>query len=238
MAQVKLSILVPTVVGREAEYLLLAKSIVGGLFFTPHFKENVVLGEAELTIEKIRWIFCGDATYDELKTDNLSSKFPTVEFISIKDDKQIPIGQKRELLYGQASGEYSLQVDDDDSLAPDAIEKILAAIDATNPDCVTFRERCDMNGKIQTCNHSLKYDKWGDNWDGFDFVRTPFYKDVIKTEIARSVPFPYIRYNEDEQWSMALKPHLSTESHIDEELYYYSYYPKESHEERYGLNKS
>jgi hypothetical protein len=54
------------------------------------------------------------------------------------------------------------------------------------PDCITFQEHCEMNGKYFTSNHSLKYYDWADNCDGFDFVRTVFYKDVIKTEIAKS----------------------------------------------------
>ena len=64
----------------------------------------------------------------------------------------------------------------------------------------------------------------------------PFYKDVIRTDIAQSVPIPHIRYNEDEQQSMALKPFLTDEIHIDEELYYYIYEPKDTHEERYGFD--
>jgi hypothetical protein len=59
---------------------------------------------------------------------------------------------------------------------------------------------------------------------------------VIKTEIARSVPFPPIRWNEDEQWAAALKPHLKTEIHIDEELYYYIHNSQpEEFNSRYGI---
>ena len=95
-----------------------------------------------------------------------------------------------------------------------------------------------MNGVYKSSNHSIKYDKWQDNFDGYDYVRCPFYKDVIRTDIAKSVPFPHIRYNEDEQWSMAVKPLLTDELHIDEELYHYIYNPTETHEERYGFNRS
>lgn len=158
-----------------------------------------------------------------------------VEVCFLSDNKEMTLGEKREKLYQAAQGEYSIQVDSDDLLDENAIEKILEAID-NKPDCITFREKCMMNGVYQSSNHSLKYDKWQDNFDGFDYVRTPFYKDVIKTEIARSVPFPHIRYNEDEQFSYALKPHLKTEIHIDEELYYYIYNSQpEQHNERYGI---
>lgn len=162
-----------------------------------------------------------------------------VEVLSLSDNKEMTIGEKRELLYKKASGLYSWQIDDDDSIADDAISLILQAI-KENPgvDCVTFRENCIMNGEYKSSNHSLKYDDWADNVDGYDFVRTPFYKDVIKTEIAKSVTFEKIRYGEDHAWARALKPHLKTEYHIDKELYYYIYAPKDTHEERYGFNRN
>lgn len=194
MSKPILSILIPTIIGREEECARLIEKIM----VNTH-------SSVEVTIEK--------------------------------DNKEITIGEKREKLYKQSNGLFSWQLDDDDDISDDAIELILKAI-KENPDvdCVTFEERCQMNGAYKSSNHSLKYEKWQDNFDGFDYVRCPFYKDVIRTDIAKSVPFPFIRYNEDEQWSMALRPHLKTEYHIDKELYYYIYEPKETHEERYGLN--
>lgn len=160
-----------------------------------------------------------------------------IEVLVFEDAKVMTIGEKREWLYKYAKGTHSIQVDSDDLLAPNAIQLILEAI-RSNPEisCITFRERCMINGVYKSSNHSICYPQWMDNSDGFDYVRCPFYKDVIRTDIAKSVPIPHIRYNEDEQQSMALKPFLVDEIHIEQELYYYNYEPKESHEERYGLN--
>ena len=160
----------------------------------------------------------------------------SVQVIVFTDDKTLTIGEKRELMYGMAQGQYSWQIDSDDSIAPNAIELILEAI-RSNPEipCITFREKCMINGEYKSSNHSILYSQWMDNQDGYSYVRCPFYKDVIRTDIAKSVPFPHIRYNEDEQWSMAIKPFLNDEIHIEEEIYYYNYEPKESHEERYGI---
>lgn len=160
-----------------------------------------------------------------------------VEEISDHRGKEMTIGEKREMMYGYANGLYSWQIDDDDDIADNAIELILEAI-KSNPEipCITFREKCMMNGVYKSSNHSIKYDKWQDGFDGYNYVRCPFYKDVIRTDIAKLVPFPYIRYNEDEQWSMALLPHLHSEIHIDEELYFYIY-NETNHVERYGLDK-
>ena len=194
MTQPLLSILIPTVVGREKEYNHLY----------------------EILINQYRGV--------------------EVEMGVLKDNKEITIGEKRERLYQMANGLYSWQIDDDDDIAPNAIQLILEAI-KSNPEipCITFRERCMINGEYKSSNHSIRYSQWMDNQDGYNYVRCPFYKDVIRTDIAKSVPFPHIRYNEDEQWSMAIKPLLTDEIHIEEELYYYFYEPKESHNERYGI---
>lgn len=211
MSKPILSILIPTVVGREETL---------DKFMVKHFGDNLsefMYGD---------YVITGDE----------------IEVIILKDAKGITIGEKRGQLYQKANGLYAWQIDDDDDIAPRAIELILKAI-KENPDvdCVTFEERCQMNGQLYCANHSLRYDDWeGDGSrllsDGFHFHRTPFYKNVVRTDIAKSVPFPFIRYNEDEQWSMALRAHLKTEYHIDKELYYYIYEPKETHEERYGFD--
>lgn len=161
-----------------------------------------------------------------------------IEILVFEDSKTMTIGEKRELLYKHAKGTHSIQVDSDDLLAPNAIQLILEAI-KSNPEipCITFRESCMMNGLYKSSNHSIRYFQWMDNQDGYDYVRCPFYKDVIRTDIAKSVPFEHIRYNEDERWSMAIKPFLTDEIHIEEELYYYFYEPKESHNERYGITE-
>lgn len=215
MTQPLLSILIPTVVGREDE-----------------------CHELELTIDKQaynRKVDVFDKWGDVIRREWDLLTF--VETIIYKDDKKISIGEKRERLYSLANGTYSFMIDDDDSIAPNAIELILNAI-KNNPEipCITFREKCMMNGIYKSSNHSIRYSQWMDNQDGFDYVRSPFYKDVIRTDIARSVPFPHIRYNEDEQWSKALKPFLTDEIHIDEELYHYIY-NETNHNERYGLDR-
>lgn len=206
-----LSILIPTVVGREEQLQKIGGTIL---------KQIKHIG---------LWRQFEDIRFMSLTADG-------VELIVCKDNKEMTIGEKREMLYNVANGLYSVQWDDDDDMADNAIELILNAI-RSNPEvsCITFREKCTMNGEYKSSNHSLKYSQWMDNQDGYSFVRSPFYKDVIRTDIAKSVPFPKIRYNEDEQWSMALYPHLKDEIHIEEELYYYIYEPKDSHEERYGF---
>lgn len=161
-----------------------------------------------------------------------------IEVLVFEDAKIMTIGEKRELLYKHAKGTHSIQVDSDDLLSDNAIELILKAIKSNSDvDCITFEEHIDIDGKIQRSNHSLKYADWANNKDGYDYVRTPFFKSVIKTGIAKSIPIPHIRFGEDHQWAQALKPHLKTEIHIPEQLYRYIHISS-PHNERYGLDRS
>lgn len=194
---------------------------------------------------KLISLILNDKTIDlqtSSKIDNISSikywgEKSEIEILVFIDNKEMTIGEKRELLYKHAKGTYSIQVDSDDLLSPNAIELMLEAI-KSNPEmpCITFKERCLMDGILRTSNHSIIYDKWQDNYDGYDYVRTPFYKDVIRTDIAKSVPFERIRWNEDERWSYAIKHLLTDEIHIEEELYYYTTNSTSPHE-RYGYDK-
>jgi hypothetical protein len=195
-----LSILIPTVYGRESELNKLLDRIKLCNSLVPHDTDIQVIVE--------------------------------------RDNKEMSIGEKRELLYRRASGLFSWQIDDDDSISEDALAEIFKAIEQ-EPDCITFEESVTIDGKYSRSNFSLKYKEWkGDGntllEDGFQYQRSPFYKCVIKTEIARNVPFPKIRYNEDEQWSILLMPYISSEVHIDKQLYIYSY-ESTPFNERYGI---
>lgn len=175
-----------------------------------------------------------EIAYPNINKDGL------VEEITDFAGKEVPIGEKREWLYKYARGLYSWQIDDDDDISDDAIKQILEAI-SQNPDCITFQEHININGVIEKSNHSLEYGDWeGEGgkelWDGFHYHRTPFMKSVIKTEIARSVPIPHIRFGEDHQWAQALKPHLKSEIHIPQDIYFYQHISTPFNE-RYGFDK-
>jgi hypothetical protein len=159
-----------------------------------------------------------------------------IEIYIVEDEKELTLGQKRELMYRElAAGKYAVQWDSDDDIHSDFFKDVMAAI-KEKPDCVTYEEYCWMNGREARSNHSLNYTHWQDNFDGYDYTRTPFYKDVIKLSIAKAISFPHIRFNEDEQWAAKLLPHLRTEIHISKQLYRYIYNSQaEEHNNRYGI---
>lgn len=198
MKQPLLSILIPTVVGREEQFEKLKNKL--------HIQ---TIG----TGCEIQWI-C--------------------------DNKEMTIGEKREKLYQQSNGLFSWQIDDDDEIAPNAIQLILEAI-KSNPDVdvISFEEYCNMDGKEYKSNHWGGYSGWeGDGHiefpDGFHFHRTPFFKSVIRTELTRSVPIQKIRFGEDHAFANDLHPLIKNEIHISEPLYRYIHISSD-HNTRYGI---
>ena len=218
MKQPLLSILIPTVTGRYEPFGELISTILKQLDTSSTM--TTVLNKPPCTLIE----------FNHGKSD-------IVEIIFALDEKQMTIGEKREELYKYANGLFSWQIDDDDDIADNAIELILETI-KSNPEipCITFKEKCLINGEYKSSNHSIKYDKWHDNFDGYSYVRCPFYKDVIRTDLAKSIPFEKIRWNEDERWSYAIKHLLTDEIHIEEELYHYIY-NETNPTERYGFDK-
>lgn len=158
-----------------------------------------------------------------------------VEILHIRDNKEITVGEKRNKLYRMARGAYSWQIDDDDWLHPEALPYIVDEIKNEDIDCVGFKELCIFDGKrVESSNFSIKYPGWLDNYDGFNHVRTPFFKTPIKTRICLQCPIPPIRFGEDHEFAKAIYPLLRTENYIDEFIYHYRH-NSTPHNERYGI---
>lgn len=171
--------------------------------------------------------------------DSLNAQIGSYADIAVQiacDNKELSIGSKRQQLIDNCEAKYCVQIDDDDAVTYNYISTILNAI-KSNPDCITYLESVDGN-KI-AC-HSNVFDKWANNLCGYQFVRTPFYKDVIRTEVVKAIGFNDLRYGEDHDFSIRLKQSglIKTEVHINEVMYHYNspgnMTPKQ-HKERYGI---
>lgn len=157
-----------------------------------------------------------------------------VEIKFLCDNKEMTIGEKRNKLYRMANGDYSWQIDDDDTVHFEAVSYIVDEL-KKRPDCVGFKELCIFDGKrVESSNFSLKYGGWADNVDGFNHVRTPFFKTPIKTSICLQCPIPHIRFGEDHEFSKMIKPLIRNEAYIDEFIYIYRY-NSTPHNQRYGI---
>lgn len=151
-----------------------------------------------------------------------------------QDNKEMSVGKKRDLLYRRARGEYSWMIDDDDWVHYNALPLIIDRLDG-KVDCVTFKELCIFDGKrVESSNFSLQYGGWADNEDGFNHVRTPFFKTPIKTSLCTLVGVNDQRFGEDHDFAQRIQPYLKTEAYIDEFVYIYRH-NSSPHNERYGI---
>lgn len=161
-----------------------------------------------------------------------------VDILSYCDNKEISIGEKRNILYQEAKGEYCLMVDDDDVLVPDFLPVVFKYL-KDRPDCVTYLEKVIENGIVRMCCHSNRFKDWGSHVEGYHYVRTPYFKDIIRTDICKAIPVPDVRYGEDHLWSIALKKSglIKTEAFIDRVMYIYTTnnLTAKQHADRYGI---
>lgn len=156
-----------------------------------------------------------------------------IEIVTICDNKEISIGTKRKKMYELAKGLYTWQIDDDDSITETSIDLIMEVI-SNGSDCITFKELCIFEDRIEHSSFSLQWKAWADNVGGFDHVRTPFCKTPIKTEICLKAGVKDMRYGEDHQFAKDVYKYLKTESYIDEFVYIYRY-KFEPHEQKFGI---
>jgi hypothetical protein len=107
----------------------------------------------------------------------------------------------------------------------------------------TTRATRRLTTGFSVAKHHIKFEDWYANpaGDRYQFSRTPFYKDVIRTSIAKQVGFDTsMRYGEDHDFSRRLKQSglILKHVHINEDMYYY-YAPKmmsiSENNKRYGI---
>lgn len=161
-----------------------------------------------------------------------------IEIITLKDNKEMSIGAKRQKMYEMCTGEYAFQLDDDDGIPNDYIPTALNLL-RVNPDCIGYLESIDDKGKKHVACHSNRYNDWANNKDGYYCVRTIFYKDIIRTSIARYIGIKDMRYGEDHDFARRLKASglLKMEVFIEKLMYFYTvqHLTPRQHKDRYGI---
>lgn len=161
-------------------------------------------------------------TLEQLKTE-LANQIGkrNVEVLSLSDNRQMSIGQKRNMLLTQSTGEYVAFVDDDDMVSPDYIEKVLNAL-TKNPDCSSLTgEIVFSDGYSRPFIHSLRYTQWIDDHEGKVYYRPPNHLNAVRRSIAVQVGFPPWNSGEDRSFSMGIRHFLKTEEWIDGVIYNY-----------------
>jgi hypothetical protein len=143
--------------------------------------------------------------------------------ISVNEDTTCSIGKKRQAMLESVTTDYLCFIDDDDRIADNYIELVMAGI-ATNPDC------CSLNGIITTdgknpkpFRHSIDYKEMYEQ-DGV-YYRPPNHLNTVRSSIAKQMLFPDWERSEDSNYCFQLRDSglLKTEYKIEPILYFYDY---------------
>lgn len=144
-----------------------------------------------------------------------------IEIMMLTDNKQMMLGQKRNVMVDAAQGRYVQFIDDDDRIEPDMFRAVLDATDS-GADVITFLVAVYVNGDHpRICRYSKDFRSDRNTPTGYE--RLPNHICCVKRELALKVSFPNLLYGEDAGYSRLLLPHLNTEHHIDRVLYHYDY---------------
>lgn len=147
----------------------------------------------------------------------------SVEVLSASDNRERPVGAKRNDLVRAARGEFTVQVDDDDRLAPNYVSRICDTLRAhPDIDCVGITGIVSFRGRRSaTFIHSLRH-------QGFEtrngvYLRPPTHLNPVLRRIAVQHPFPEVRYSEDFGWALRVTKHRAFQSEVllEEPLYFY-----------------
>lgn len=187
----KLSILTPTIPGREKQLAALQNKI--------RVQKLMAGGSIMLADHKIR--------------------INDVEHLVFCDDRTRSIGAKRQALVDIARGEYVAFVDDDDDISDDYVSNLLTAI-ASNPDVVTFRQRAIYNGLESEIHFGVNNQDGRFNPGGIT-LRAPWHVCAWKREVVAGCLFGESNYGEDLIWCQQARRRVKTATHIDRVLHTY-----------------
>lgn len=158
-----------------------------------------------------------------------------IEIVSIRDNKEISVGLKRQRLLEMANGIWVVGFDSDDFPHPDYIHDIWSVLyTKPNIDHVGFIEDCDVDGYKSRSIFSIKHKSWDEMEVGYDQVRCANPKSVIRRTKALQVGFEDLRYSEDRIFSEKVTPLLESEIFIEKPLYKYIHRSSD-HNIRYGI---
>lgn len=157
-----------------------------------------------------------------------------VEVLVLTDNRSMSIGAKRNALIATSSGDYVAFVDDDDQVADNYIDALLAATES-HADVLTFAMEYRYNGTtIREVQQSLKYPLHGRAVHPRLSQITPHHTSAVRRDIAERIPFPDTSYGEDRDWARQLRIAARTETIIPKVLYIYNDVPATSIARQYA----
>lgn len=155
---------------------------------------------------------------------NEQTNFNEVEILTLTDNCEMKVGEKRNRLLLKAKGKYICFIDDDDIVTPSYIAKILEAA-KEDMDVIVFDAfRYDKGVKDRLAKYGIEYKRDSNTKDVY--YRIPNHLMPVKRELALQAPFKEINFGEDADYAKRLLPLLKTQIRIDDTLYFYMYNPK------------
>jgi len=163
----------------------------------------------------------------QIEENNLQDK---VEVLSICDNRNIKLSEKRNRMQQMAQGKYFFHLDDDDTISDDYFIttcKVIESIKGDLPDVITYDQFCKVNGDEFIVSASLGCGCMG-------LVGT-----MHKAKIFTRLPWQYHLWNrekyakiwrtdsdtnarEDQNWLKKIYlEYPETQTHIDKILHYY-----------------
>lgn len=144
---------------------------------------------------------------------------PEVEALVYRDNLRISYREKLQALSDFATGDYVSILQDDDSIAPDYLVRVLEAL-KEDPDQVGFRVRHTTDGIHANVIHSKIH------WPGEMFTGDTYYRDFMYFNPMRRELFQAVRFRGDacdDEWTHDQRAlgAVKTEVFIDDQMLYY-----------------
>ena len=179
--------------------------------------------------------------YSLLETQAVARR-PDVELLYLLDNRRRLVGAKRNDLLHAARGEFVSFIDDDDEVAANYVDKVLAGIAQArreSADVVCFPQRATLSpaGITHECTYSIKYlerpldqrrqltptDRSSTqgtlNWSG-----PPAHTMIWRRELVKDIPFEDKQFGEDVLWCDMAASRAKREIQIPgDPLYFYKF---------------
>lgn len=158
-----------------------------------------------------------------------------VEIIAYWNNFEKPLGEIRQSLVEEATGDYINFIDDDDKIPSYYCAEVLDAL-SYNPDYVGWQQQLYQEGMPQKPTfHSLEHSYWHEDEDGW--YRNISHLNPIKRDIAKKVTFlVQDGVPEDYDWAQRVAPLVKSEKYIDKIMY--EYYPSAEDSIWRGINEN
>lgn len=149
-----------------------------------------------------------------------------VEIISLEDNKEMILGEKRNKLLEAATKDFIVFLDDDDWVASNYIQTVLEKINKTpEADVIVYPVNLTYKGKEVYCEYSVTNPDFKYTSDT-TWIGKPSHTMPWKRKLAITEKFPVVLFGEDVKWTRKLAKKVRIEEKIDQVMYYYRFDPK------------